>query len=173
MAVRNAFATAPALASFVNGLSGSKTIAGHSLGNGVIASALSDFNMNANNVCMMDAAFAQECFDGAADDNIMAMVPDPWENYPTNLWASHWHELFGASDARSTLTWRNRFAGALTNNANIYSFYSSTEDVLGEYDGSPSSAIVNNVFAAVFDGGGIQAMGAGRCLDNTGKVQRQ
>ena len=141
MAVRNAFGTAPALASFVNGLSGSKTIAGHSLGCGLIAAAMADHGMTVNNACLFDSAFAQECFDGDADDNLTAMRPAAWENYPESLWAAHSHERFDSSDARSTLTWRNRFVNAL-NNGNVYNFYSSTEDCLGEYDGEvPSTAV--------------------------------
>ena len=130
MAVRNAFATAPSLASFVNGLSGNKTIAGHSLGCGLIASAIADQGMNINNACLVDAAFAQECFDGVADVNYTAMQPSAWSGYSLGLFAANWHERFDSSDARSTLTWVNRFAGALTS-ANIYNFYSSTEDCLG------------------------------------------
>ena len=131
MAVRNAFATAPSLASFVNGLSGNKTIAGHSLSCGLIASAIADSGMNVNNACLMDAAFAQECFDGDADDNLTAMKPAVWQDYPETLWAAHWHERF-SNDARTNLTWRDRFAGAI---GKVYNFYSSTEDALGEYDG--------------------------------------
>jgi uncharacterized Zn-binding protein involved in type VI secretion len=156
MAVRNAFTTAPSLASFVNNLSGNKTIAGHSLGCGVIASAIADSDMNVNNACLMDAAFAQECFDGDADDNLTAMRPAAWQDYSTNLWAANWHERFDASDARSTLTWRNRFTNSISK---VYSFYSSTEDVLGEYDDTPTAAVVQNAFQAL-SGGGIASMGA-------------
>ena len=144
MAVRNAFATAPALTTFVNGLSGGKTVAGHSLACGLIASAIADQGMKVNNACLMDAAFAQECFDGETDDNLSGMRPAAWANYPPELWAAHWYERFDASDARSTLTWRNRFAGAITK-ANVYSFYSSTEEVLGEFDGTVTKALVENV----------------------------
>ena len=143
MAVRNAFTTAPSLASFVNGLSGDKTIAGHSLGNGVIASAIADCSMNVNNACLVDAAFAQECFDGESDDNPTGMRPSWWQDYPEELWAAHWYERFDATDTRSTLTWRNRFAGAI---GKVYSFYSSTEDALGEFDGTPGLALVDDAF---------------------------
>ncbi len=142
-AVRNAFATAPSLASFVNGLSGSKTIAGHSLSCGLIASAIADSGMNVNNACLMDAAFAQECFDGDADDNPTAMKPATWQDYPASLWAAHWYEQFPSTDARSTLTWRGRFTGAI---GKVYNFYSSTEDCLAEYDGSPTSALIKDAF---------------------------
>jgi hypothetical protein len=155
MAVRNAFATAPSLSSFVNNLSGKKTIAGHSLGCGLIASAIADQGMNVNNACLMDAAFAQECFDGDADDNLTAMRPAAWQDYSSDLWAAHWHERF-SDDARANLTWRGRFSGAIDN---VYSFYSSTEDVLGEYDGSPTSALVQNAFNAL-TGGGIASLGS-------------
>ncbi len=149
MAVRNAFATAPSLASFVNGLSGNKTIAGHSLSCGLIASAIADYGMNINNACLMDAAFAQECFDGDADDNLTAMRPAAWQDYPQELWAAHWHELF--TDTRWYLTWRNRFAGAI---GKVYNFYSSTEDALGEYDGELP---VNAMEAYITSGGNVEA----------------
>ena len=151
MAVRNAFATAPVLASFVNGLGGNTTIAGHSLGCGLIASAIADQGMNVNNACLMDAAFAQECFDGDADDNLTAMQPSYWQGYDSRLFAAYWHERFDASDARSTLTWRNRFAGAV---GKVYNFYSSTEDCLGEYDGNLP---INAVDAYKTSGGNVEA----------------
>ena len=159
MAVRNAFATAPSLASFVNGLSGNKTIAGHSLGCGLIASAIADAGMNVNNACLMDAAFAQECFDGNANDNLTAMQPSAWQGYDFGLLAANWHEQFDASDARSTLTWRNRFTNAISK---VYNFYSSTEDALGEYDGDvPGSAngnqIVNSLDALIISHGNVEA----------------
>ena len=144
MAVRNAFATAPLLASFVNSLGGNKTIAGHSLGNGVIVSAIADYGMIVNNACLVDAAFAQECFDGDADDNVNAMRPAAWQDYPEELWAAHWYERF-SNDARTNLTWRNRFVGAI---GKVYNFYSSTEDVLGKYDGEVPSTTLGAVVAS-------------------------
>jgi hypothetical protein len=140
MAVRNAFATSPALASFVNGLSGSKTIAGHSLGCGEIVAAIADSGMTVNNACLMDAAFAQECFDDGVDENLTAMQPSAWSGYSEGLFAANLFQRFDSSDARSTLTGRNRFANAL-NNGNVYSFYSSTEDALGEYDGEVPTTV--------------------------------
>jgi hypothetical protein len=115
--------------------------------------------MCVNNACLIDAALAQESFDGETDDNLTAMRPLAWQYYPPELWAAHWYERFDASDARSKLTWRNRFVGALSNNGNVYSFYSSTEDVLGEYDGTPTAAVVHNAFNLIA-GGGIASMGA-------------
>jgi hypothetical protein len=144
----NAFSTAPTLAAQLNTLAGAKTIVGHSLGCELTAFALNDFGLQVNHACLVDAAFAQECFDGNADDNLTAMRSTLWQDYPEELWAAHWHERFDATDARSTLTWRNRFVSALAN-ADIQSFYSSTEDVLGEFDGNPTSAIIENAFAAL------------------------
>jgi hypothetical protein len=150
MAVRNAFATAPSLASFVNGLSGAKTIAGHSLGCGLIASAIADQGMNVNNACLMDAAIALECFDGNADVNLTAMQPSAWSGYSEGLFAANWHEQF-SNDARTNLTWNGRFSGAV---GNVYNFYSSTEDALGEYDGDvPTSALE----ALIISGTDVQA----------------
>jgi len=148
LAEMNAFATAPQLAAKINALAGSKTIVGHSLGCELTAFALSDFGLQVNNACLMDAAFAQECFDDNADVNLTAMQPSAWSGYPEGLFAANWHQRFDSSDARSTLTWCNRFTNALSN-ANVYSFYSSTEDVLGEYDGEPNSAIIQDGWAAL------------------------
>jgi hypothetical protein len=147
-AVRNAFATAPALARQINGLSGSKTIAGHSLGCGVIAAAITDCGLSVANACFIDAALARECFDGDSAEDLVNMAHPSWmstENptqpkYDRSLWASDWHKRFlGGSDARQTLTWNGRFAGAVPF---IYNFYSSTEDVLAPYPGLPGSAVL-------------------------------
>jgi hypothetical protein len=107
----------------------------------------------------VDAAFAQECFDGSGDDDLTAMRPAAWQNYFEALWAARWHEQFDSSDARSTLTWRGRFAGALDK---VYNFYSSTEDALGEYNGevpglANGNPLVNSLEALIISGGNVQA----------------
>jgi len=150
LAVQNAFITAPSLATFVNSLSGQKTIAGHSLGCGLISSAIADQSMQVSNACLIDAAIPMECFDGSLDDNTLAMAPSAWDNYPEDLYASTWHSLF-SNDSRTNLTWRLRFTSA--NNA-IYNFYSSTEDALGEYDFDVPSYLLQ---ALIISGGDFQS----------------
>lgn len=151
LAVMNAFATAPGLATKLNALSGSKTIVGHSLGCQLTAIALNDCSLQVNHACLVDAAMASECFDGDSAEDLANMTYSPWTegehstpNYPRSLWASDWYKLFqGGSDARQTLTWKNRFINAIPV---IHSFYSSTEDVLGKFSGTPTWTVVNSAF---------------------------
>ena len=145
-AARNAFATAPALATALNALTGSKTVAGHSAAALIISSAVVDCGLNATNTCLLDAAMARECYDGSSADDLVGMVPEVWRNYPAVLWSARWSESFVTSDARSTLTWRNRFRNA-TNLTTVHNFYSSTEEVLGRYDGTVDGSIIENLRA--------------------------
>lgn len=127
--VVNAFDTASNLASVVNSLPGQKYIAGHSLGNMVVSSAVVDWGLNVNAYIMIDAAVAMEAYDAGVGIN-MNLVPTPfWPNYHTNLWASEWFSLF-TNDSRTNLTWRGRFG----NIPNAYNYYSSTENVLADAD---------------------------------------
>jgi hypothetical protein len=157
LAVRNAFGSADELAAAVNGLpgSGSIAIAGHSLACGLIAAAVEDHAMDVNRVIFIDAAIARETFDGRVgsgaglSDEELGMTPSAWRDYDPRLMATNWHESYSGlpSDARSQLTWRNRFLSVLPK---AYNFYSSTEDVLGAYDGDvPSNAL--GVLATVLE----------------------
>jgi hypothetical protein len=147
-AVMNAFATAPKLAEKISALAGSKTIVAHSLGCGVVASAISDSGLNVDHFCMVDAALAMEAFKGDMPPDLHNLAITPWvdtdgsatPNYPTPLWASEWYSLFPATDHRSSLTWRNRFAKAVPV---IHNFYSSTEEVLASYVGTPPDSILS------------------------------
>jgi len=142
--VVNAFLTAPYLASFVNGLSGTNTLAAHSLGNMLALSALTDGNAtNVQNYFMIDAAVPIEAIDGSASVNTN-MVHPAWFPYDTYLWASYWYQLWPGGDARSTLTWNNRLSNF--RNAAVYNFYSSGEEVLRTSVGSPPS-----IATAIFD----------------------
>jgi hypothetical protein len=125
--VENAFATAEALANIVGfHLQGRRVIAGHSLGNMVVSSAIRDHGLNVDAYLMFNAAVAMEAYDATAIDRIN-MRNKNWRVYTnTNLWASEYHTLFPQADSRSNLTWRNRF-GKINHARN---FYSSTEDVL-------------------------------------------
>ncbi len=80
-AVRNAFATAPYLAQDVDNLfQGNVTIAGHSAGCLLIASAITDpvRPMNVNNAVFIDAAVAREAFDGNLDEDLYNMAHPSW-----------------------------------------------------------------------------------------------
>ncbi len=143
-AARNAFTTAPVLTAKLNALSGSKTIAGHSAACLIISSAIADHGLSVSNACLIDAAMSRESFDGGGADDITGMVPAVWREYPEGYWASHWHELFPSTDARSTLTWRNRFRSAA---GVVHNFYSSTEDVLGRFEGTVNGSILENLRA--------------------------
>ncbi len=76
-----------------------------------------------------------ECGDNAD------MINPSWNGYDTRLWASEWHSLFPTNDARSTLTWRDRFSNF--NGADVYNFYSSGEEVLRTQSGPPPSGLVS------------------------------
>jgi hypothetical protein len=129
--VANAFLTASNLASSVSQLPGQKYIAAHSLGNMLVSSAIADWNLNVNTYFMIDAAVAMEAYNASTSDNLNLVPPPYWIIYSNRLWASKWYLLFDSSDARSTLTWSNRFG----NISIAYNYYSTNEDVLANADG--------------------------------------
>jgi hypothetical protein len=135
----NAFNTAPLLNTFLNSLSGTNIVAAHSLGNIVVLSALNDCtNRNINTYFMIDAAVAIEAIDTTVASN-SDMYPSAWAGYNGNLLASGWHTLWPSTDGRSTLTWNGRLAGL--QNASIYNFFSSGEEVLRDYPGVPPTSL--------------------------------
>ncbi len=136
--VLHAFETAPHLASFLATLTnGLTTVVAHSLGNMVALSALNDYNARMSNYFMLDAAVAIEAIDGGAGPSFQ-MTHSTWvepDDYSTPLYASYWWTMFPTTDARSTLTWSNRFGNF--QNTQVYNFYSSGEEVLREFDDDP------------------------------------
>ncbi|HEX3625029.1 MAG TPA: hypothetical protein VH280_06315 [Verrucomicrobiae bacterium] len=137
----NAFNTAPLFNSFLDSLSGTNVVASHSLGNILVLSTLNDCtNESINTYFMVDAALAIEAIDGSASPN-PDMYPSAWVGYNDYLLASGWHTLWPATDARSTLTWNGRLAGL--QDANVYNFYSSGEEVLRDFPGDPPSSLPN------------------------------
>ena len=136
----HAVSTAPVLAGFLGALSGSTVVAAHSLGNMAVLSALNDYNARISKYFMIDAAVPVEALDGSAETNGDMMNPS-WNGYDTRLWASEWHSLFATNDARSALTWRDRFSSF--NGADVYNFYSSGEEVLRTQSGSPPASLVS------------------------------
>jgi len=110
--VNNAFATAQQFASFFNALS-NVTVAGHSLANMLVGSAIHDWGARPSKYFMIDAAVAKESYDDAEEQltngGVMGMEHPAWAGYDRRLWCSDWHTLpFPGGDNRSTLTWENR-----------------------------------------------------------------
>lgn len=129
--VINAFETSASLAAAVNGLPGQKHIAGHSLGNMVVSSAINDHGLNVSAYFMFNAAVAIEAYKDTEIHPDQMRNP-VWQNYNDRLWASEWYQLFDRNDGRHALTWR----GCFNNTSNfVYNYYSSTEDVLDNGDG--------------------------------------
>ncbi len=151
--VIHALGTAPKLAEFIQELkiAGGEgyqvNVAGHSLGNMVVSSAIADHLAPVARYFMIDAAVAAEAYDGAAPDNTGERVVQPadstadmphteWNKelggvYPAILWASNWYQLFqnrSPADGRATLTWRDRFAPRP--GVEYYDFHSTGEEVL-------------------------------------------
>lgn len=145
----------------VNTLPGSeKSIMGHSMGNVVISDAIQRHSLQVNNYFMMDAAVAMESYDSRSitPTSINHMRNPVWQHYIDDscisktspcvddldkvnerwLWSTEWHLLFEQNDARRNITWRNIFAGVISK-TNVKNYYSSTEEVLAESDGTVSS----------------------------------
>jgi hypothetical protein len=138
--VANAFLTAPYFAEFVNSLSGTSVVAAHSLGNMVVLSALNDYGANIQMYFMVDAAVAMEAIDTSAFPND-AMIVSAWVQYTNSLYSAYWHNLFTNTDFRSKLAWPGRLASF--NNAQVYNFYSSGEEVLRSWEYDPPTDITN------------------------------
>ncbi len=143
--VTNAFITSPQLAAEVNRLSGTKIMAAHSLGNMVVSSAITDQNqgLNVAQYFMLDAAVAQEAYDGdqaytfrhIATGASDLLCNPTWKKFNTNrarwVFANEWHRFFADTDGRRQLTWRNRFG----NIPNATNYFSSGEEVLQQSNG--------------------------------------
>lgn len=123
--VINAFQTASAVASSVEGLPGQKYVAAHSLGNMVVSSAIVDHGLNPARYFMIDAAVAMEAY-VPTYQYPQEIAISPWLTYTNRVWASEWYRLFGATDGRNGLTWRDRFGDI----SQAINYYSSGEDVL-------------------------------------------
>lgn len=147
-AVRNAVPTAEVLAEKLNLLPGHKTVVAHSQGCWVATLATVDYGLNVDALCLVDAAFARECFDGASAFDVSNMVPRFWQDYPAWTWSANWHEVFDPADPRTTLQWSGRLAAAVASTT-VHNFYSSTEDVLENFSGTPTQAILGNAYRAV------------------------
>jgi len=138
--VVHAFQTAPSLADFITTLTNGPTVVlAHSLGNMVALSALSDHDAPMSKYFMLDAAVATEAIDPSIAANSNMVRPD-WQNYGSYAWASDWYQLFSTNDYRSTLSWDNRLGNF--GSTEVYNFYSSGEEVLRAYSGTPPSNLI-------------------------------
>jgi hypothetical protein len=156
-----------------------KVLVAHSLGNVLSTSAIVDFGMSVDVYNLLDAAIAMEAFDAAAPGSLAptsatigtttgntgtdaiqwkVVGHEDWDEYVEDentrhegLWASDWHDLFPADDARSDLTWEGRFTGLLSSGIEIVNYYSSGEETLenANFDGSvPSISLLAGVFGS-------------------------
>ena len=135
--VINAFNAAPALASYVDTLSGEKIMMAHSLGNMVVSSAWKHHGMRVEKYFAFNAAVAAEAFDASTRSTGISnpMVHPEWHDYLPKTWASEWHSLFDEpldADWRGGLTWENCFS---TLAGNLYNYYSTGDEVLELYYG--------------------------------------
>jgi hypothetical protein len=130
--VVNAMRSGNSLAFEANSYTGDVTIAGHSMGNIVVSSAIVDHGMNYNRYFLLNAAVATEAYDSTTITPTTAsnMTNSDFQNYDKSLYASNWHELF--TDNRKDLTWKDRYGPI----ANSYNFYSKGEEVLDNADGT-------------------------------------
>ena len=136
--VANAFNVASSLSAQLNGISGSKIVLAHSLGNMVVSSAIQDYGLLVDKYFMLNAAVATESYDPAVFNEATTgnyMLHKDWLGYKSNTWCSTWFELFSAPDARAKLTWKNRFSAVLSV---AYNFYSSGDEIFDVYAGTPS-----------------------------------
>jgi hypothetical protein len=144
--VRDGFTTATVLAPVLNSLIGETVMAGHSLGNLVASSAISDWNAPVSRYFMLNAAVPKEAYDTNEVASADMTHPD-WTPYTNRLWASEWHKLFPTSDGRRYLTWRGRLANQQS--VTYYNFYSSGEEVLQAHPAAsyPTIPGLNGQFA--------------------------
>jgi len=142
--VENAFLTAPHLKNYVNGLSGQKVIMAHSLGNMVVSSAIADHGMGVTKYFMLNAAVPAEAYDAAlwsdSPDASNRLVHYQWHGYTNISWSAKFSEFFegNPADDRRKLTWKERLASVPTS-TELYNYYSSGDEVLELFSGSPTS----------------------------------
>jgi len=137
LASENSVRTGKALAERMSRLPGTKILGSHSMGAGVIGSAIADYGMQYESYLMLNAAMPLEAYDTGHPVEWTMVDPkwregEPGRMHPERLWAANWYQLFQEGDSRRGLTWRGRF-GALPNTT---SFYSLGEEVLQASTGS-------------------------------------
>jgi hypothetical protein len=146
--VVNAFNIASALKTVVNNINGDKILMAHSLGNMVVSSAIQDQNMYVSKYFMLNAAVPAEAYDEAAFSATPAnnLTHVEWASYTNSSWSAMWYRLFspevmhtfpGNEDDKYRLTWKGRFVDVASK---AYNFYSTGDETLEIYNGTPSAA---------------------------------
>ena len=150
--VYNAFQSSASLSTLVNGLSGgAKVIAGHSLGNMLVSSAICDNNLNAEKYFMLNAAVPREAYSAShISDRLLVRNPS-WSQHDgdTRLWSSDYWNLFPNNDGRRKLTWNGRFSTLGANTA-PHNYYSSGEEVLKKGNGSKPNLFLDVTIKSQF-----------------------
>lgn len=150
--VYNAFQSSASLSTLVNGLSGgAKVIAGHSLGNMLVSSAICDKNLNAEKYFMLNAAVPREAYSAShVADRLLVRNPS-WSQHDgdTRLWSSDYWNLFPNNDGRRKLTWNGRFS-SLGANTTAHNYYSSGEEVLKKGNGSKPNLFLDVTIKSQF-----------------------
>ena len=120
--VENGFQTASNFAAYVSGLSGTRVVVAHSLGNILVSSAIVDHSLSVDDYFLCDAAVASEAYAATVTQEVN-MVHDWWTAYSNRTWSANWYQLFDSGNTRSVLTWRGRFGElpSLTRAINCYS----------------------------------------------------
>jgi hypothetical protein len=154
----NAFGTAKSFKQFLDLLEGEKTVAGHSMGNVLVGSAMHDWGARPANYLMLDSAAAKECYDALEADDAAQdarMVHPAWKDYSKQVRASEWHRLippaaWPSSDWRGKLTWKGRLANVIDNGGHtqVYNFYSSGEEVLNNPETNNPALNSSNPFGS-------------------------
>ena len=140
-AVFHAFQTGDALAGALSFTKGADvTVAAHSLGNMIASHAIQRGGFKPDRYFMINAAVPVEAYSPgevtAAEQR--DMVEHDWKSYDPRLYAANWHALFGQSDHRSELTWKNRFSGVVPM---IYDFYSLGDDVVSNGENIDTASV--------------------------------
>jgi hypothetical protein len=124
--VENGFQTASDFTAYVSGLSGTRVVVAHSLGNILVSSAIVDHSLSVDDYFLCDAAVASEAYDASMANN-GSLVHNGWTDYSNRTWSAYWYQLFD-SDTRAELTWRGRF-GAMPTLTRAVNCYSSGDEV--------------------------------------------
>ncbi len=123
--VRHALDVALNFSVAANGLSGSKVMLAHSLGNMLVSEAARYHLLEYSKYYMLNAAVPMEAYDD--DANAQEMSEHGWNDVDPSKWAANWSEhILYSDDPRQTLKWRGRFVGI----HDAINCYSPTENIL-------------------------------------------
>ena len=150
-AVFRAFQTGDALTKSLLGfIDGPITVAGHSLGNGVIGNAIQRGELNPQSYLAINAAIPAEAYssDCCTVSQRQSMTEKSWQKYDYRLYASYWNEIFPATDARSKLTWRNQFNKS---QKIVSNFYSSGDEIIAKANSVTDASIINLILNQGFN----------------------